>query len=86
METSQPCERKATLGQRAVFLTKSYKGFVYSTDHILGASEVSANLYCNSRIHLYWEGCVIFAVTYGAHGIYFIIPAKLNKLNLLENG
>ena len=26
--------------------------------YILGASEITANLYCNC-VHLYWEGCVI---------------------------
>ena len=29
--------------------------------HILGVSEVTANLYCNC-VHLYWEGCVIFSI------------------------
>ena len=28
---------------------------------ILGALEVTANLYCNC-VHLYWEGCVIFSI------------------------
>ena len=33
------------------------------TDFIdkLGASEVTANLYCNC-VHLYWEGCVIYSI------------------------
>ena len=27
--------------------------------YVLGASEVSANLYTVIHVHLYWEGCVI---------------------------
>ena len=31
---------------------------------VLGASEVTANLYCNC-VHLHWEGCVIFSIYCG---------------------
>ena len=29
--------------------------------HVLGASEITANLYCNC-LYLYWEGCVIYSI------------------------
>ena len=32
-----------------------------SANEILGASEITANLYCNS-VHLHWEGCVICSI------------------------
>ena len=31
------------------------------TPLVLGASEITANLYCNC-VHLYWEGCVICSI------------------------
>ena len=44
--------------------------YIYVCVYILGASEITENLYCN-WVHLYWEGCVyIFAVTYETLCIY----------------
>ena len=45
-------------------LARANKEMIYM--YILGASEFTANLYCNC-VHLYWEGWVqyIFAVIYG---------------------
>ena len=33
----------------------------YATCNVLGASEITANLYCNFE-YLYWEGCVICSI------------------------
>ena len=35
----------------------------YETGYILGASEITAKVYCNC-VHLYWGGCVICHIPY----------------------
>ena len=51
-------------------------------EYLLGASKVTANLYCNC-VHLYWEGCLIWSMYlrwYMKHVVLIILISDVSNI------